>query len=405
MITAVAERDKPAELTPAQRQKQRLDQFMGAIEKRQDQIGTLLADSGIDPRLFLETCRRSLMRDPELINCDPASFIQAALNCAADGLVPDGRKAAIARFKGAAQYMPMYQGLLDMAYRTGQFQSIEAHVVYEGDEFDYDMGDRPFIQHKRPLEAKPSKIIGAYAIARTTNGGVFREVMGAAELAKVRAVSRATKGPNVDWPGEMARKAPLRRMWKFLPKTPAMDRVAIHDDATYDQTALAAPQEHGRVLRPGFTPAAITHQPAEDISPTVDAAPIDEVLEADFIPAFDDDVSPEDQGGEREAQALGDNPPADGPGEDPDMFPGDREPSGFDAGTKRFDPLDWAAEMNRKLADVDTLPELDALTKGPGPMAKFEELQQASPGIAKSLDAAVTGKRKALADKARGAGK
>lgn len=270
MSTAVTERAAPADLTPAQRQRARLDQFMGAIEKRQDQIGTLLSDSGIDPRLFLETCRRSLMRDPELVNCDPGSFIQAALNCAGDGLVPDGRKAAIVRFKGQAQYMPMYQGLLDVAYRSGQFKSIEAQVVYEGDEFDYDMGDNPFIRHKRPLESTSTKIIGAYCIAKTTNGGIFREVMGAGDLAKVRAVSRATKGPNIDWPGEMARKAPLRRQWKFLPKTPAMDRVAIHDDATYDQAALAPPGEHTRTLKPGFNPPALTHQPGDEVPVEVD---------------------------------------------------------------------------------------------------------------------------------------
>lgn len=332
MNTAVTER---TELSPAQRQKQRLDQFMGAIEKRQDQIGTLLADSGIEPRLFLETCRRSLMRDPELINCDPASFIQAALNCAADGLVPDGRKAAIVRFKGAAQYMPMYQGLLDIAYRSGQFQSIEAHVVYDGDEFDYDMGDKPFIRHKRPLESTSTAIIGAYAVARTTNGGVFREVMGKADLAKVRAVSRASKGPNVDWPGEMARKAPVRRLWKYLPKTPAMDSVAIHDDETYDHSQLAATAEPSRQLRPGFNPPAITHQPAEDATPTV-SVPVDEILDGDFVPVFDGSDAEE---GAAEMVA-----------------PDDDLTRAYQPGD--LDVLAWAADIERKLPlyeDVDLL--------------------------------------------------
>ena len=369
MTTALAERETaPANLTPAQKQKARLDQFMGAIEKRQDQIGTLLADSGIDPRLFLETCRRSLMRDPELINCDPASFIQAALNCAADGLVPDGRKADMVRHKDKVTYMPMYQGLLDVAYRTGQFQSIEAHVVYEGDEFDYDMGDAPFIRHKRPLESKSFKIIGAYAVARTTNGGIFREVMGAADLAKVRAVSRATKGPNVDWPGEMARKAPVRRLWKYLPKTPAMDRVAIHDDATYDQTAIAQTEGHGRVLRPGFNPPALTHQPAEDITPTMDAAPMDEILDGDFVPEFET-VSSTAQGAGESNKLPGDEPD--------DAFPGD-EP------TDTFDPIAWAATMLRTLPDY----------AGVDPMredwtAHKDELRATSPELFKQLNQAV----------------
>lgn len=292
MSTALAEReDQAAPMSPAQRQKARLDAFMAAVEKRQDQIGTLLADSGVEPRLFLETCRRALMRDPELINTDPASFIQAALNCAADGLIPDGRKAAIVRYKSSAQYVPMYQGLLDVAYRSGNFKSIEAHVVYQGDEFDYEMGDNPFIHHKRSLESSDTVIIGAYAIAKTTNGGVFREVMGKADLVKVRAVSRATKGPNVDWPGEMARKAPVRRLWKFLPKTQAMDRIALHDDATYDQTAIASANDGPRRLSPGFNPApALAHQPAEDVTPTVDTSePEHEVIDAEVEDMVDDE--------------------------------------------------------------------------------------------------------------------
>lgn len=347
MNTAVAERAPApaAELTPAQKQRARLDQFMGAIEKRQDQIGTLLADSGIDPRLFLETCRRSLMRDPELVNCEPASFIQAALNCAADGLVPDGRKAAIVRFKGAANYIPMYQGLLDVAYRSGQFQSIESHVVYEGDEFDYDMGDQPFIRHRRPLESTATKIIGAYAVARTINGGVFREVMGAADLAKVRAVSRASKGPNVDWPGEMARKAPVRRLWKYLPKTPTMDRVALHDDETYDQTALsAANAPPSRQLRPGFNPAAITHQPAEDITPQAPPAAMDEILDGDFVPAFGDDP-----------EIIEMLIPAEDQGED-ESFPGDRQGlAGPD-----FDAQSWSVDFNTRVHAMTKVADIRA---------------------------------------------
>lgn len=404
MNAIVAEREAAStELSPAQRQRQRLDQFMGAIEKRQDQIGTLLADSGIDPRLFLETCRRSLMRDPELINCDPGSFIQAALNCAADGLVPDGRKAAIVRFKGAAQYMPMYQGLLDVAYRTGLFLSIAAHPVYEGDEFDYDMGDTPFIRHKRPLESTSTKIIGAYAIAKAVNGGVFREVMSAADLAKVRAVSRATKGPNVDWPGEMARKAPVRRMWKFLPKTPAMDRVAIHDDASYEPSASDGPHGHGRVLRPGFNPPAISHQATEDATP-MDPAPLDEILDGDFVPTGDaEDGLPirDDTQSEAAREPEEPNKPSGG-GDDPDMFPGDRTATAF-AAADELDPLTWAAEQNRLLEAAATVADLDALTKAPDAGANFAALKDHSPGIARTLDAAITGRRKALADRERSA--
>ncbi len=259
--------DAPQQMTVAQHRKAKLDAFMGHIASRFEQFGTLLADSQIDPKLFLETCRRAVMRDPELLNCDPGSFVQSAMNCAGDGLVPDGRKAAFVRFKGAAQYVPMYQGLLEIAYRSGNFQSIEGQVVYKGDAFDYALGDAPFIKHSRSLEDDGREIIGAYAVAKTTNGGVFREVVGKKDLAQIRAVSRAKGGPNADWPGEMARKAALRRLWKWLPKTPAMERVLEHDDATYE--TVTAANVPGPRLHADFDPAgAIEGQVADPIEPS-----------------------------------------------------------------------------------------------------------------------------------------
>lgn len=272
-MNAIAQRQQ-TDLSPAARQKARLEAFMGQVASRAEQFSTLLADSKIDPKLFLETCRRAIMRDTDILDADPASFIQSALNCAGDGLIPDGRKAAFVRYydkragKSIVQYIPMYQGLLDVAYRSGNFKSIEAQVVYKGDEFDFALGDDPYIKHRRSLEADTSEIIGAYAVAKTVNGGVFREVVGKKDLAQIRAVSRAKNGPNVDWPGEMARKGALRRQWKFLPRTPAMDRVIQNDDANYEALPAAEPAQHR--LHAGFDQPALTDErsAAIDVTPT-----------------------------------------------------------------------------------------------------------------------------------------
>lgn len=310
--------ERPTALSPAQRQKAKLEAFMGHIASRSEQFGTLLADSQIDPKLFLETCRRAIMKDPELLNCDPATFIQSAMNCAGDGLVPDGRKAAFVRYKSAVQYIPMYQGLLEIAHRSQRFQSIEAQVVYKGDDFDYALGDMPFIRHRRSLEADSREIIGAYAVAKTTNGGVIREVVGKKDLAQIRAVSRASKGPNADWPGEMARKGALRRLWKWLPKTPAMERVLEHDDATYETvTAANAPRLHADFDAPAIE--------AEVISETV-ANPGDEAGEASTVvtqPRPQTHAAPVTNGDSAEDPGLTEPPETEGPGPELSGFPGD----------------------------------------------------------------------------------
>lgn len=310
-MTLAAIDERPAELTNAQRQKAKLEKFMGAVAARSDQFGTLLADSNIDPKLFIETCRRAIMRDAELMDCDPASFIQSALNCAGDGLIPDGRKAAFVRFKRIVQYVPMYQGLLEIAYRSRLFQSIEAQVVYKGDDFAYELGDQPFIRHTRSLEADRTEIIGAYAVAKTTNGGVFREVVGKTDLAQIRAVSRASKGPNADWPGEMARKGAIRRLWKFLPKTPAMERVLEHDDVLYD-AGVAAPAPSPR-LHAGFDAQAIEGEAVETTETAATAPTTGTGGDADPGASPPDESSGPQISPEDEAAAQID-----------DTFPGDR---------------------------------------------------------------------------------
>lgn len=66
------------------------------------------------------------------------------------------------------------------------------------------------------------------------------------------------------------------------------------------------------------------------------------------------------------------------------------------------DPLDWAIEQNQAVEDAETVAAIDALAAAPGAQQMFESLSAKSPAMAKALDAAMRGKRKALADKERG---
>lgn len=240
-----AEEDK----SPAAQQRKRLDAFMGELEKRNAQLTTLLSDSNVDPKKFLEVARRAFMRNPDLLKCDAASLIESFINAANDGLLPDGRQGAVVPYNvnvapknrpknyvKKAQWIPMYQGLLDVAYRSGNFRSIEARVVYAGDVFDYELGIEPTVTHKpmrRPAGTSP-EIVAAYAVAITREGGKYFEPFEGNDIAKVKAASRASSGPWGQWGEEMTRKGPLRRMWKYLPKDDRMARVGAREDEVYD---------------------------------------------------------------------------------------------------------------------------------------------------------------------------
>lgn len=303
--------------TRAEVQKQRMDMLLHAVESRQDMLVKLLAETGITFDRFLEVFRRALIRNPDLIDADAASVVEACINACTDGLLPDGRQGAIVvykvnvarknetkRFVKKANWQPMYQGLLDLAYSSGNFRSIEARVVYAGDHWEYILGDEPKIVHRpksRPSGSAQPAIIAAYAIAKTVNGGIFREVFEGADIAKVNAVSRATSGPGKDWPEEMARKGPLRRMWKFLPKNEAMNRILERDVDLPDLADLDIPDAEAvparQTARKGFAPPPAALPQGADM--TVDI-PVDTgALRPDHV-IPDEGSAPEE---ERRAQA------------------------------------------------------------------------------------------------------
>src|SRR5690606_23274926 len=132
------------------------------------------------------------------------------------------------------QYMPMIGGILKKIRNSGELLTIAAHVVYERDQFEYALGDDERIEHRPYLGDDRGKPIAVYAVAKTKDGGVYREVMTVGEVEAVRAVSRAKdKGPWIDWWTEMARKTVLRRLSKRLPMSTDLEELMRRDDDLY----------------------------------------------------------------------------------------------------------------------------------------------------------------------------
>lgn len=290
--------------TQAEQQRDRMNFLVKQVENRGEQLVTLLKGSGISLDRFVEVFRRAMIKGAEkdatnLLLADAGSVIQACIDACTAGVLPDGKRGAIViyntnvaqrgeqkRWIKRAQFLVMYEGMLQIAYASGNFQSIAAQVVYEGDEWDYEMGITPWIKHKpvarppRP-DGPPYAVIAAYAVAKTVNGGVFVEVFEPEDIRKVIAVSRATSGPAKDWPEQMARKGPLRRLWKFLPRDARMDRVLEVDDENFDVEALPTETVAPKSLKVGFSAPALEHAPAE----TVDI-PMDQVRDEEMAEEF-----------------------------------------------------------------------------------------------------------------------
>lgn len=162
-----------------------------------------------------------------------------------------------------AHFQPMYRGLLKLARRSGTIEHIDAHVVYEGDEIEIDLGSEPSVSHFPVLDgAKRGGYVGAYAVA-VVNGRKYVDWMTVADIEVSRKSSRA-RGDSAwtaHWP-EMARKTVLRRLMKRLPlETLAEHALRIENEAEERSVSpVAVVSETSaarRRLRDRFAPATV----------------------------------------------------------------------------------------------------------------------------------------------------
>lgn len=226
------------EVPQEQRALSPIEAMRGTLVRMQPEFAAALPPQ-IPAEKFIRTAMTAVQMQPDLLNADRRSLMAACMKAAQDGLLPDGRESAFVIFRGKAgaqvQFMPMIGGLLKKLRNSGDLSSISANVVYERDEFTYELGDEEFIKHKPYLGSERGKPIAVYAIAKLKDGSVMREVMSVDEVEKVRNVSRAKdSGPWSQWWGEMARKTVLRRLMKRLPSSSDLDRVLESDNETYD---------------------------------------------------------------------------------------------------------------------------------------------------------------------------
>jgi recombination protein RecT len=248
-----------------------------------DEFKTKLAEAlppGLDVDRFTRTALMAVQQNPDLQNHDQKSLYLSIMQCAKDGLLPDGREAALILFNDKkagtkkVQYIPMIGGLRKIAAEHGV--ALASYIVREKDTFDYQLGFEPSIRHQPPkLGDERGEIIGVYAAAIDSLGQRYLEVLTVAEVQKVRNVSRAKdRGPWVDWYDEMARKTAARRLFKQLALPDLSERAAsvlAANDAEYD----LGPTEVERALE--------TALPADEDAPddTTDAFDIpDSVIDA-----------------------------------------------------------------------------------------------------------------------------
>lgn len=225
---------------------------------------------------FMRVVMTAVNGNPDLLAADRRSLFESAMRAAQDGLLPDGRDGALVIFNTKVndewvkkvQWMPMVGGILKKVRNSGELLSIAAYVAYEKDHFEYSLGDEESISHRPCLEEDRGNPRLVYAVAKTKDGGIYREIMTIKDVEKVRNVSRAKNGgPWKDWWDEMAKKTVIRRLAKRLPMSSDLDDLIRRDDDLYDFQGKRADMEgmHQELAAPTVMDRLkMAQKPAED---------------------------------------------------------------------------------------------------------------------------------------------
>ncbi|MCC6645693.1 MAG: recombinase RecT [Polyangiaceae bacterium] len=326
-----------------------------------EQVAAALPEN-VPAHRFVRATVTAVLANPDVALSDHASVLNALLRSAQDGLMPDGREAALViyntkvkdgggeRWVKKAQYLPMITGLRKVAAEHGW--TIRTAVVYANDEFQHELGLDATLIH-RPVRpgADRGQMIAAYAVAKHRDGRHAEfEVMYADEIAKARAASRASeRGPWVDWTERMWEKTVGKRLFAKLPLDPNDKRVASMLDVA--------------ALEPGEAERMLYGPPAPSPAPALPAAR--EPIEGEITNGVHTDT-PREQGDTAAQQADGGqqaaagaesaDEPAAAPDPDPEPEPpaaaAEPEPKAPTLAVARKVVLNIGAVKGRTIGDV-----------------------------------------------------
>lgn len=247
---------KAAETAPVNSTgKKTLQQYIKSME---GQIAKALP-SVITPERFTRIVLSAISTNPKLGECSPQSFLGAMMTSAQLGMevnTPLGQAYLIPRWNGKkqcseCQFQLGYKGLIDLAYRSGEVSTVSAQVVYENDEFEYELGLNPVLKHK-PAMGERGNPIYVYATFRTKDGGYGFECMSMDDIRRhADAYSDAyKKGYTSPWTTnfeEMAKKTVLKRVLKYAPLKTDFVRQISSDEGiktTISDDMFAEPVEY-----------------------------------------------------------------------------------------------------------------------------------------------------------------
>lgn len=192
----------------------------------------------LDPDRLARVALTTIRTNPALLECSIQSLMAGVMQAAQLGLEPGllGHCYLVPFHNSKtgtkeAQFIIGYKGLIDLARRSGNIQSITAHAVHENDHFEFEYGLEEKLIHKPALTNRGAPY-AYYAVAKFKDGGHQILVMSKEDIERHRKRSKAANaGPWVTDYDEMAKKTVIRAMAKYLPISVEVQKAILADES------------------------------------------------------------------------------------------------------------------------------------------------------------------------------
>lgn len=265
-----------------------LQQVCQGLQKMQPNFEQSLP-KGLSADRFIRTATNAIQMHPQrdkLLDANRQSLYNSCQKAAIDGLMLDGREAALVVFGADVTYMPMTQGLVKLARNSGEIETITSEVVYEGDQFTcfYDATGTTF-KHEPNWVGERGKPIMVWAAVKLKSGEVIVRALSKEKVMKIAGKSKNTfqydpdKGPFFD---EWWRKTAIKNVLKYAPKSTELEKVIMEQEhVEFGEADTTASEPKPEQSKPKQTRAAQVLK--------------DDVIEAEVVNEPEPTQEPEDE--------------------------------------------------------------------------------------------------------------
>lgn len=198
------------------------------------------AGSEAEARKIMAGLFYAASRVPKLMECSLESLGDCLMQSAQTGMYPGAlHECAYLPFKGRATFVPMFGGLVKLAYGSGYVRDIQTDVVYDGDSFEYEKGTIPSVRHVPVLNDRlRGDRKAVYCIVSTTTGGKVFDVKDMEWVEGIKARSPSARFDDSPWQNfydEMAKKSILKSTLKLVPKSAKLQHAIDLDNEAEGQ--------------------------------------------------------------------------------------------------------------------------------------------------------------------------